>query len=52
LKIPFNSGTGYKWVKVTEAYEYFYPNKRGQQNHRAIDDETVEADLIFQATEK
>lgn len=52
LKIPFDSGYGYKWPKVTEAFEYFYPNKKWQQNHRGIDDATIEADIIFQATEK
>ena len=52
LKIPFDSGTGYKWPKVTEAFKYFYPNKKWQQNHRAIDDATIEAAIIFQATEK
>jgi len=52
LKIPFDSGTGYKWPKVTEAFKYFYLNKKWQQNHRALDDAKIEADIIFQATEK
>lgn len=51
LKIPFDSGTGYKWPKVTEAFKHFYPNEKWQQNHRAIDDAKIEADIIYQAIE-
>ncbi len=52
LEIPRYSGYGYKWPKVTEAFEYFYPNKKWQQTHRAMDDAIIEADIIFQAVEK
>lgn len=52
LQIPLDSGGGYKWPKVTEAFEYFYPNEKWQQTHRANDDAKIEADIIFQAVEK
>ena len=51
LKIPLELGSGYKWPKVQEAFEYFYPNKKWQQKHRAIDDAKIEANIIFQAVE-
>ena len=52
LKIPFNSGTGYKWPKVTEACKCLCPNKKCKQDHRGLDDATIEAEIIFKATEK
>jgi len=52
LEIPSNSGYGYKWPSVAEAYQYFNPNKRMQQTHRTVDDATIEAGIIFKATEK
>jgi len=52
LKIPFDSGTGYKWPKVIEAFKHFYPDEKWQQNHRAIDDAKIEADIIYKAIEK
>ncbi|MEJ2127073.1 MAG: 3'-5' exonuclease [Candidatus Bathyarchaeota archaeon] len=51
LKLNFRRN-GYKWLKVTEAFRYFYPNKKWKQNHRAIDDAQIEAEIIFEAVNK
>lgn len=51
LEIPSSYGYGYKWPKVTEAYEYFY-SKKMRQTHRAVDDALVEAEIIIKAIEK
>lgn len=51
LKIPSSEWDGFKWPKVTEAYQYFY-GKPMQQTHRAVDDAIVEAEIILKATEK
>jgi DNA polymerase III epsilon subunit-like protein len=52
LKIPSEWGYGYKWPSVMEALKYFYPKQKLEQNHRAIDDAKIEADIILQATGK
>lgn len=52
LKIPSYSGNGYKFPSVTEAYNYFNPEKSLEQNHRALDDAKIAANIIFQAVEK
>lgn len=52
LKIPQSLGYGYKWPKVQEAFEYFNPEKRYEQTHRAIQDARMSAEIIFQAVEK
>ncbi|MCW4051475.1 MAG: hypothetical protein NWE89_17270 [Candidatus Bathyarchaeota archaeon] len=52
LKIPFPDGTSIKRPKVTEAFRFFYPGQNLDHPHRAILDAEVEADIIYQATQR
>lgn len=52
LKIPHASGYGYKWPKLQEAFEYFNPGEIIEQEHRAIYDAKIAAEIIFQAVNK
>lgn len=48
-KIPFpNGGSGYKWPKCQEAWEFFFPNSEYIEKHRAADDAEHEAKIFFE----
>jgi len=48
-KIPHrNGGTGYKWPKAQEAWDYFFPNSDYIEKHRAADDAVHEANILFE----
>ena len=51
LKIIFPDGT-YKRPKVSEAYQYFNPDRVLDHPHRALKDAEIEARLIFSAVQK
>lgn len=38
---------GYKYPKVQEAYNFFFPNNSYVEQHRALDDAIHEAEIIF-----
>ncbi len=46
-KIPSPRGRGYKWPKVQEAYDFFFPNNEYIEKHRGADDAFYEADIVF-----
>ena len=46
-KIPGNYGK-YKWPKVEEAYDYFFPNNDYIEKHRGADDAFHEADIVYE----
>jgi DNA polymerase III subunit epsilon len=48
IKLPSNSG-GYKWPKVSEAFQYFNPGVPYYEEHRALEDAKDEAELIYKA---
>ncbi len=43
---------GYKWPSVQEVYVHFNPRQIWHQNHRAIDDAVMEAELIYKSIVK
>jgi len=43
---------GYKWPKVEEAYLHFNPGQICPQNHRAMNDAVIEAEIIYQSIRK
>jgi DNA polymerase-3 subunit epsilon len=45
MKLP--GKRGYKWPNVNEAYKYFFPNSDYNEKHRALDDATHEAEIIY-----
>lgn len=49
LKIPNISyyAMNYKWPSVWEAYNYFFPNERYIETHRALDDAIHEAKIVY-----
>jgi len=50
LKIPNISyyAKDYKWPSVWEAYNYFFPNERYIEAHRALDDAMHEAKIVYE----
>lgn len=49
LKLPPKTGkTGYKWPNLDEAYNYFFPEERYTELHRAADDAFHGAKIIYQ----
>jgi DNA polymerase-3 subunit epsilon len=46
-KIPSPRGRGYKWPKVQEAYDFFFPDNEYIEKHRGADDAFYEADIVF-----
>ena len=52
LKLPPIRPTGYKRPKVEEAYMYFNEGKSLDHPHRALDDATIEAEIIIQAVQQ
>jgi DNA polymerase-3 subunit epsilon len=46
-KIPGNYGK-YKWPKVEEAYDFFFPNNNYVEKHRGADDAFHEADIVYE----
>ncbi|MDV7696272.1 3'-5' exonuclease [Chryseobacterium soli] len=47
-KIPSVRGSGYKWPKVEEAYEYFFGKTDYIEAHRGADDALHEADIVYE----
>lgn len=48
-KIPYrNGGSGYKWPKAQEAWDFFFPNTEYIEEHRAADDAIHEAKIMFE----
>jgi DNA polymerase-3 subunit epsilon len=48
-KIPHrNRGYGYKWPKVQEAWDYFFPSSTYIEGHRAADDAAHEAKILLE----
>ncbi len=52
IKIPRRSRSGYKWPSVSDAWKFFNPGKEFFHPHRAVQDATVEAQLMYQAVTK
>ncbi len=49
LKIPLpKSPKLYKWPKVEEAWDYYFPEKNYVEKHRAYDDAVHEALIVFE----
>lgn len=49
LKIPSPNGySDYKWPKVEEAYDYFFPDNDYVEKHRGADDAFHEADIVYE----
>ena len=46
-KIPKKKGKGYKWPKVQEAYDFFFPDNEYIEKHRGADDAFYEADIVY-----
>lgn len=47
-QIPNQNGySGYKWPKVEEAYEHFFPNSNYIEKHRGADDALHEAQIVY-----
>ena len=46
-KIPSKNKKGYKWPKVQEAYDFFFPDNDYIEKHRGADDAFYEADIVF-----
>lgn len=46
-KIPSPRGRGYKWPKVQEAYDFFFPDNEYIEKHRGADDAFYEADIVY-----
>lgn len=47
MKLPKRFGD-YKWPNVNEAYKYFFPDSDYIEQHRALDDATHEAEIVYQ----
>ena len=47
-KLPSPRGRGYKWPKVEEAYDYFFPNNNYEEEHRGADDAMHEAEIVYE----
>lgn len=48
-KIPFpNGGSGYKWPKCQEAWDFLFQNSDYIEKHRAADDAIHEAKILFE----
>ena len=48
-RIPFpNGGSGYKWPKCQEAWDFFFPNSEYIEKHRAADDAIHEAKILYE----
>lgn len=45
-KLPKKKGKGYKWPKVQEAYDFFFPDNEYIEQHRGADDAFYEADIV------
>lgn len=49
VKIPSSNGySDYKWPKVEEAYDYFFPDNDFVEKHRGADDAFHEADIVYE----
>ena len=46
-KLPGNYG-GYKWPKVQEAFDYFFPDNDYTEKHRGMDDAEHEAQIVYE----
>ena len=46
-KLPGNYGK-YKWPKVEEAYDHFFPDNSYVEKHRGADDAFHEADIVYE----
>ena len=46
-KLPGKFGT-YKWPKVEEAYEFFFPESKYGEKHRGADDAKHEAEIVYE----
>lgn len=47
LKLPSKFGK-YKWPKVEEAYDFFFPNNDYAEKHRGADDALHEAQIVYE----
>lgn len=47
LKLPGRFGS-YKWPKVEEAYDFFFPVNDYSEKHRGLDDAKHEAEIVFE----
>lgn len=51
-KLPNRSGhSGYKWPKVEEAFNHFYPDIEYTEKHRGLDDAKHEAMIVYKLYE-
>lgn len=50
-KLPKNSYGGYKWPKVEEAWQYFFPDVPYLEKHRGADDAKHEAMIVYKLYE-
>ena len=48
VKLPSKGYGSYKWPKVQEAYDYFFPNNKYIEKHRGFDDAKHEAQIVFE----
>lgn len=54
VKLPSKTNQkygGYKWPKVQEAYDFFFPDNDYIEKHRGADDAFHEADIVFKLYE-
>jgi len=47
-KIPVKRKKGYKWPKVEEVYDFFFPNNTYVEKHRGADDALHEAEIVYE----
>lgn len=47
-KIPSPRGSGYKWPKVQEAYDFFFGKTDYIEKHRGADDAFHEAEIVYE----
>lgn len=47
-KIPAKNGRGFKWPKVQEAYDFFFPGNKYIEKHRGADDAFYEAEIVYE----
>lgn len=47
-KLPARQGPGWKWPKVQEAYDIFFPESNYIEEHRGADDAMHEAEIIYE----
>jgi len=47
-KIPSKRGSGYKWPKVQEAYDFFFGKTDYIEKHRGADDAFHEAEIVYE----